>query len=777
MRPVQFVVDAETLRGSSPPDRDAYLVLREDVEGVEIRSKALVRRIAERVNVPAGLWHWVIVGDQWIAEGLEQLWPAPPEAGPTLVRIEPQRGCPLRLADSEAWFQVEEVGILSSRLRREALLPRELLSRIVVPEGASAVLFYGRERHLLGVGLDLECRPGDVLEMSPPFPLAADRQQIVLRMTFSSPPGPGLRLEAEARVAADPVAARGAAPRQWVRMAREVVALFAPLPALPLAVRVSGEATRSEEALLHAEAGSVRTIAMTMRPRRTLRTEVDLRLVSPGRAATLHLWRCADRVLGGMALARRWGQGRCIHESERRLEQGWQTHEFHGLDSGTYVLTLESSGDTVLGWDYGLEPILDPAADDFGPVPPWRIEEYLIEGELRFDGRAAVGELVAQAGVRGKTEVFRFPTDEYGRFRMTYLGRPLDPADQPPNGLRELLEAVPSAKRLGVPRSWRIRARVDGVGWFPIANESLFVGGGELELSLASGVAVRVAVRDRMTGEPLPGARVLLSGRPGLLFFYGGHVERLAQYGSFDLFVTDESGRLDVILPRLPWLALTAGAEGYRADRRELSTEELAGPLDLELALDTWEVVPPGSVRLTVQETPLPEAAVLALDVIEGSLRLHCWQRADPEGWVAPPDEDCDPWQAEAVIVAHPAARLLAQPNEISGTPRSHEAERAPERPLVVRLVDAEGTCLEGRQLALAVSGLRLDRELREILADVVSLPELVSDASGEIALPPCFAWEDLEWAIPLDVEGDEGELDFRPLPRPLGGVVEILAE
>jgi hypothetical protein len=639
------------------------------------------------------------------------------------------------------------------------------------------VLFYGRERRLLGVGLDLECRPGDVLEMSPPFPLAAERQQIVLRMTFSSPPGPGLRLEAEARVAADPVAARGAAPRQWVRMAREVVALFAPLPARPLEVRVSGEATRSEEALLHAEAGSVRTIAMTMRPRRTLRTEVDLRLVSPGRAATLHLWRCADRVLGGMALARRWGQSGCVHESERRLEPGWQTHEFHGLDSGTYVLTLESSGDTLLGWDYGLEPILDPAADDFGPVPPWRIEEYLIEGELRFDGRAAFGELVAEAGVRGKTEVFRFPTDEYGRFRMTYLGRPLDPADQPPNGLRELLEAVPSAKRLGVPRSWRIRARVDGVGWFPIANESLFVGGGELELSLASGVAVRVAVRDRMTGDSLPGARVLLSGRPGLLFFYGGHVERLAQHGSFDRFVTDESGRLDVILPRLPWLALTAGAEGYRADRRELSTEELAGPLDLELALDTWEVVPPGSVRLTVQETPLPEAAVLALDMIEGSLRLHCVQRADPEGWVAPPDEDCDPWQAEAVIVAHPAARLLAQPNEISGSSRSHEAERAPEHPLVVRLVDAEGTRLEGRQLALAVSGLRLDLELREILADVVSLPELVSDASGEIALPPCFAWEDLEWALPLDVEGDEGELDFRPLPRPLGGVVEILAE
>jgi len=753
------------------------LVLREDVEGVEIRSKALVRRLAERVNVPAGLWHWVIVGDQWIAEGLEQLWHAPPEAGPTLVRIEPQRGCPLRLADSEAWFQVEEVGILSSRLQREALLPRELLSRLVVPEGASAVLFYGRERRLLGVGLDLECRPGDVLEMSPPFPLAADRQQIVLRMTFSSPPGPGLRLEAEARVAADPVAARGAAPRQWVRMAREVVALFAPLPARPLEVRVSGEATRSEEALLHAEAGSVRTIAMPMRPRRTLRTEVDLRLVSPGRAATLHLWRCADRVLGGMALARRWGQGRCVHESERRLEQGWQTHEFHGLDSGTYVLTLESSGDTVLGWDYGLEPVLDPAADDFGPVPPWRIEEFLIEGELRFDGRAAVGELVAEAGVRGKTEVFRFPTDEYGRFRMTYLGRPLDPADQPPNGLHELLEAVPSAKRLGVPRSWRIRARVDGVGWLPIANESLFVGGGELELSLASGVAVRVAVRDRMTGAPLPGARVLLSGRPGLLFFYGGHVERLAQHGSFDLFVTDESGRLDLVLPRLPWLALTAGAEGYRADRRELSTEELTGPLDLELALDTWEVVPPGSVRLTVQETPLPEAAVLALDANEGSLRLHCWQRADPEGWVAPPDEDCDPWQAEAVIVAHPAARLLAQPNEIFGTPRSHEAERAPERPLVVRLVDAEGARLEGRQLALAVSGLQLDRELREILADVVSLPELVSDASGEIALPPCFAWEDLEWAILPDAEEDEGELVFRQFPRPVGPVVEVIVE
>ena len=87
------------------------------------------------------------------------------------------------------------------------------------------------------------------------------------------------------------------------------------------------------------------------------------------------------------------------------------------------------------------------------------------------------------------------------------------------------------------------------------------------------------------------------------------------------------------------------------------------------------------------------------------------------------------------------------------------------------------------RASARTVSSARAARALgrrassASILADVVSLPELVSDASGEIALPPCFAWGDLEWAILPDADADEGEPVFRPLPRPLGGVVEILAE
>ncbi|MCZ7651742.1 MAG: hypothetical protein M5U13_11505 [Thermoanaerobaculia bacterium] len=41
----------------------------------------------------------------------------------------------------------------------------------------------------------------------------------------------------------------------------------------------------------------------------------------------------------------------------------------------------------------------------------------------------------------------------------------------------------------------------------------------------------------------------------------------------------------------------------------------------------------------------------------------------------------------------------------------------------------------------------------------------------------PWFAWEDLEWAILPDAEGDEGELVFRRFPRPVGPVVEVIVE
>ncbi len=776
--PVRFVQER------SAPGREPaqwlreWLVLREE-SGERAPGRTVVAPLSESVRVPVGRWSWVALGDDWIAESSAPLDLTAPAASPQTVHLRQLRGCPLEIQPNEAWQRIEQVGILSTHFTNEVVLPRELLTRLVVPAGSNAILFYGSGGRPVALQTQLFCKAGQRLEVPPALPPEGERRAVVARLAV--PPNlddldAGARLEVEAREAGSLEDRRGAPPASLVRFRHEVVALYPELPASDLELQVAGNLVRSERALLPSERGTVRVVPVALRPRQTLRLEVDLRLRTAGRSATFRLWHCADRVVDDLLLARRWAAHGCSREAERRLEPGWQLLELPGLDSGSYVLTVASAGDTLFSWEYGLRPVLDPTAERFEPLGAWRIEEFVIDGELRFDDRSATGELVIEGRGEGPSEVERFPTDEMGSFRWSYLGRPLAPAFQPPNGLRSLLEAVPPERRIGMPRSWRISARVDGRGWFPFANESLFLGGGSLEIALEPGVPTRVAVRDRASGAPLPGASVALFGRRGLVFFLAGQLERVEESGSFDLFRTDEEGLLEVVLPHEPSLRIVVGKEGFAGGSRDLSTLDVSGPLDIELALDSAEKIPAGAVRLLVNEKPLPRAVLLKVASSGEEDRVVCAIRSDSEGWLLA-NPGCDPWDSESAFVLHPESRI--RPLTLVGVRERGvlEVEPAGRRPLVLRLLDAEGAPVAGRRLALRASGLRLEGALFAMLRDVVSMPETVTDTQGELVLPACFDWRDLEWAAQPAAGGAPAAHAFRSLPRPVGRVVELYAD
>lgn len=114
--PVRFVAGEDRSPAAAESLPEAWLVLQEEGEEGAARSEALVFPLAARLDLPARVWQWTLLGEEWIATGKEPLRTASHEKEPLLVRFEPQQGYPLRLMPSEVWLQVEEVGIVSSRL-------------------------------------------------------------------------------------------------------------------------------------------------------------------------------------------------------------------------------------------------------------------------------------------------------------------------------------------------------------------------------------------------------------------------------------------------------------------------------------------------------------------------------------------------------------------------------------------------------------------------------------------------------------------------------------
>jgi len=284
--------------------------LREE-SGERAPGRTVVAPLSESVRVPVGRWSWVALGDDWIAESSAPLDLTAPAASPQTVHLRQLRGCPLEIQPNEAWQRIEQVGILSTHFTNEVVLPRELLTRLVVPAGSNAILFYGSGGRPVALQTQLFCKAGQRLEVPPALPPEGERRAVVARLAV--PPNlddldAGARLEVEAREAGSLEDRRGAPPASLVRFRHEVVALYPELPASDLELQVAGNLVRSERALLPSERGTVRVVPVALRPRQTLRLEVDLRLRTAGRSASQPSSRSRSSLPSSASSERGWGR-------------------------------------------------------------------------------------------------------------------------------------------------------------------------------------------------------------------------------------------------------------------------------------------------------------------------------------------------------------------------------------------------------------------------------------------------------------------------------------
>lgn len=724
------------------------------------------------VQLPPGQWTWSAVGPGWIAEGdgVKELRSGDP--GPHRILITPIGGCPLVIPSDSAWGLVERIGILSPRLSSETLLPRELLTRLVIPPGAGAILIYDKAGRLIGMQEEARCSGGEAVVADPPRQLPPDEQAVVSRLDFTTGVPVDSRIETSLREVAGTVGGPLITPRRVVRMRRQVFAFFPRLSVQDFEFLLAGEQIRSERRLVAKASGAPQFLQVALRPRENLAVEIEAQFKSSWRSGTVEIWRCGDKPLDDFVIMRRWGSGICEREGERQLHAGGQRLEFRGLDSGAYLLAVKSQGETLISSEFGFRPTLGPDDDAFEEPPIWRIEEFVLDGRLLLDGKPVPGELNLFRGSRENQT--RIIADEQGQFQWAYLGVPGDSEDQPNPTMKALLEEIPRAKRVGMRRSWRWTAFVDGAGWFPVANESLIIGGGAFDLELESGVPVRIAVVEAGSGRPLSEASVGVFGRKGTLFFYAGELSVVPDAGSFDIFFTDAAGGIDLVLPRQAALRLVGGMKGYESATRDVDTRAAGGGLSLTLELARSSEAK-GALRLEVEGKSLAGGAILVLDP-ETRGEVVCSARADESGWVVDKAGCLEQTKGRALIV-HPDA-ALAEVSLVGARERGMLEGRRPRAgALVIRFLDGSGEPAEAKRLTLVVDGVEISGKVEAAMRDVLSLPKLVTDERGEVTLPRCFDWEELAVVLEPVPGSREERRELGRLAQPIGGVVEVYVD
>lgn len=679
--------------------------------------------------VPHGVWYWAAETEGWVSSFTSPLIVA---AEGEAIRqrsfvIPMVPACRLAASDDPRWSRLERVDVVS--LDEHAVYPLVWRHRKEVWVPAGRYLAYAVAGGAVsGISAVESCVQGERQELAVPEPPARDRQSLLATLRLPD----GLDLAERERLLAlieDPVAASGrpsVLPSATIWQKGMASFFFLDLPAdraLELAAR--HPLLRSEHRPVEPLGGSVREIALgDLRPRRDYEVAVDYRPARPHREERLELRGCGrERASGGDEIL----VDRCREPvAEAALRPGSNTYVFPDLDDGQYLLTAVVDDEWVAGLGRDVAPFLDPADDLPPPVESHPLVELEVYGHLLRDGDAVPGTVrlapwSEDSGVPARTAA----TDDDLLYHLFYFARYLTPgeAQHLPEPLRdEDPEDLP-----GLYCCFSLTACSDAGLCRPFNIHSTFTGGGRFDLELPGEEVVDFTVLDAASGEPIPGARLLL--RPGAAFhFHDGDVIWAEALGMEpDSLRVGADGRSRWAPPGPGRYPTTITADGYESASQRV--EVAAGEqVALEVRL-TPEPAAAGAWLGFADGRPVAGAALLPFDG-DGRFRHDCRTGTDAEGRVALV-AGC---QDATFVVVHPGAALIAvEGSELAGRAGIEVRER-PAFPLRLRVTDEDGRELAGVAIQLRLGDLTITPN--DLLAGATNaLPWQRTDAAGRIVL------------------------------------------
>lgn len=566
-----------------------------------------------------------------------------------------------------------------------------------------------------------------------PEPPARDRQSLLATLRLPEAVVlEGGRADEHERLLAlleDPIAAAGrppVVPTAVVWQGRAASLFFLEFPAdRALSLEARHPLLRTALHPVEPLGGSVREIALgDLRPRRSYEVLVDYRPARAHREERLELRGCGrERDSTGDEIL----VYRCREPvAEARLRPGSNTYVFPDLDDGQYLLTAVVDDEWVAGLGRDVAPFLDPADDLPPPVESHPLVEVEVYGNLLRGGDAVPGTVrlapwSEDSGAPARTAA----TDDDLLYHLFYFARYLTPGEA--QHLPEPLGERDPEELPGLYCCFALTACSDAGLCRPFNIHSTFTGGGRFDLELPGDEVVDFTVLDATSGEPIPGARLLLT--PGSAFhFYHGEVIWAEALGMEpDSLRLGADGRARWAPPGPGSYSTNITADGYESEFRRV--EVAAGEqVALEVRL-TPEPAAAGAWLGFGDGRPVAGAALLPFDG-DGRFRHGCRTGTDAEGRVALV-AGC---QDATFVVVHPGAALVTvEGSELAGRAGVEVRER-PAFPLRLRVTDEDGRELAGVAIQLRLGDLTITPN--DLLAGATNaLPWQRTDAAGRIVL------------------------------------------
>ncbi len=719
-------------------------------------------------TVPPGRWLWIAHAPGYVSVGSGVL-EIPVNGRKTAAKVvvwPVVPACELATSADRRWKSMDRLDLVSiSYSTVYPLDPKKIFSQ-QIPAGRYLAYAVGA-RGLLGISRVSSCRAGERQTIQPPPTPAASRQDFLVPVIL--PDDQGIAPQALA-IAFTQLSKRATAattaPTAAVWNGRRGSFFFLGVSATgPLELVIQHTKLRTRTLAVDALGGSVRELpSQLLKRRRSLRFMVNYQPLREHRSAKVVGFACGRRHQESSVIDVR----RCRALGRQLpLAKGPTSLLVDNLDDGQYQFDAVVDDEVVSGLGNHFAPYLDPETDDAPIVQPMQLPELEIYGNLLLKDKPVPGEVHLWPNGGGTAR--RFATDRELLFHLFYFGYLAD---------RYALNAIPEDLRHGDPAAMRglydfyTLEACGKTGSCRLFNvHSTLTGGGRLDLDLGSGLGLDIEVVSKATGEPIGGVLVGADRSDPALHFVDGEVEWRTPVGREGQGTyTDDRGQARIRNLKPGSVSVGALKAGFKLQHAAAEVREgVRTAVRIELEPNGG-----GATMLRFADgAPVGQAYLLVLDA-HGVRQGGCSRATGSDGSVDLPASCLD---AMRLVLLHPEAAVTSFAGSDWLGAHDITVDRAPVRPVQVRISDAQGRPLAGVPVEIRYRDFALEPDDLLLAATYTgTVLFYLTDDQGEATL---------QGIDPADVDlpevaiaGGASERKIKPVPlagTPPGGTVEIV--
>jgi len=663
-------------------------------------------------NVPAGKWHWIAEAPGYVSSFsgsfmISAAMAADPHAKQKTIIWSVVPACRIELNKDRKWETVHRLDFVSfPRNMLYPLFPEDRDS-LWLPTGHNLTYSMGN-RGLQGLTDLGACRQFELVTVDPPEPPAVDRQDFMVHLAPREDVDRDRLDWNKLSVFFEAVrkdAMLGPAPTGRLWTGARWTLFFLDVPAAGTWNLVARHPKlRSVVVAVDSVGGSARELSPEeLKPRRDFSFEADFKPKHPHKVAELLTYYC------GRSRRPPKEKGQCGTRIDRQpFQDGLHEYALENLDDGLYWFYAVIDDETLFALGSNVEIFLDPENDDvpfFPRLPLHEMEIYgnilvagePVEGAVKLIPRISTPDMATDRFEHDRARIF--PTDKDLLYHIYFFGGiqwfehfpPVEGEEEPVRGLYPGTAMLQACASDGICRGYNFHSR--------------FAGEGRLDLDIDSGRSLTVKAVDAADGSLLASAEIYVRDSTNVIDFDHGEVRFVEPPGGeATVYTTDSEGRVHFTVPENMDSPMTVGKKGYQ----RWKGYPPAGAETLEVALEPDVEKPAESgIKVVFEDDDEPVRDGYFLLAREDGLRdLKCSEATNSAGIVFFHESCLDIGLA---VFVHPRALIKIFNKKLLAIVPEVRIQRAPERPILLRVTDADAQPVADLPVGFRFRSLTLD--------------------------------------------------------------------